>query len=43
MDLLKDLGIGIAIGMLAGTTGTRAAARGRMVLLAAIVGSSSVS
>ena len=38
MDLLKDLGIGIAIGMLAGTTGTTGGARGRMVLLAAIVG-----
>ena len=38
MDLLKDLGIGIAIGMLAGTTGTSGSARGRMVLLAAVVG-----
>lgn len=38
MHLLQDLGIGIAIGMLAGTTGTTGAARGRMVLLAAIVG-----
>jgi hypothetical protein len=38
VDLLKDLGIGIAIGMLAGTTGTSGGARGRMVLLAAIVG-----
>jgi hypothetical protein len=38
VDLLKDLGIGIAIGMLAGTTGTSGSARGRMVLLAAIVG-----
>ncbi len=38
MDLLQDLGIGIAIGMLAGTTGTTGSARGRMVLLAAIVG-----
>jgi hypothetical protein len=38
VDLLKDLGIGIAIGMLAGTTGTTGSARGRMVLLAAIVG-----
>jgi hypothetical protein len=33
-----ELGIGIAIGMLAGTTGTQGSARGRMVLLAAIVG-----
>jgi hypothetical protein len=38
VDLLKDLGIGIAIGMLAGTTGTSGSARGRMVLLAAVVG-----
>jgi hypothetical protein len=38
VDLLRDLGIGIAIGMLAGTTGTQGSARGRMVLLAAIVG-----
>jgi len=37
VDLLRDLGIGIAIGMLAGTTGTQGSARGRMVLLAAIV------
>jgi hypothetical protein len=33
-----ELGIGIAIGMLAGTTGTRGAARGRMTLLAAVIG-----
>ena len=33
-----ELGIGIAIGMLAGTTGTRGSARGRMTLLAAIIG-----
>lgn len=32
------LGIGIAVGMLAGTTGTRGSARGRMTLLAAIIG-----
>ena len=32
------LGIGIAIGMLAGTTGTRGSARGRMTLLAAVIG-----
>jgi hypothetical protein len=33
-----ELGIGIAIGMLAGTTGTRGSARGRMTLLAAALG-----
>jgi hypothetical protein len=33
-----ELGIGIAIGMLAGTTGTRGSARGRMTLLAAVIG-----
>jgi len=33
-----ELGIGIAIGMLAGTTGTHGGARGRMTLLAAIIG-----
>jgi hypothetical protein len=38
MDFLKALGVGIAIGMLAGTTGTTGGARGRMALLAAIVG-----
>jgi chromate transport protein ChrA len=38
VDFLTDLGIGFAIGMLAGTTGTSGGARGRMVLLAAIVG-----
>jgi chromate transport protein ChrA len=38
VHLLQDLGIGFAIGMLAGTTGTQGGARGRMVLLAAIVG-----
>lgn len=32
------LGVGMAIGMLAGTTGTRGSARGRMTLLAAIIG-----
>lgn len=37
MDLLTDLGIGIAIGMLAGTTGTHGSARGRMTLLAAVI------
>ena len=38
MDLLKDLGIGIAIGMLAGTAGTHGSARGRMMILAAVIG-----
>jgi hypothetical protein len=38
VDLLQSLGIGFAVGMLAGTTGTQGGARGRMVLLAAIVG-----
>jgi hypothetical protein len=33
-----ELGIGIAIGMLAGTTGTRGSARGRMTLLAGVIG-----
>lgn len=33
-----ELGIGIAIGMMAGTTGTRGSARGRMTLLAAAIG-----
>ncbi|HEX2708714.1 MAG TPA: hypothetical protein VHM66_11980 [Solirubrobacterales bacterium] len=38
MDILTLLGIGIAIGMLAGTTGTHGSARGRMTLLAAVIG-----
>jgi len=38
VDFLKDLGIGIAIGMLAGTTGTHGSARGRMTILAAVIG-----
>jgi chromate transport protein ChrA len=38
VDILSDLGIGIAIGMLAGTTGTHGSARGRMTLLAAVIG-----
>jgi hypothetical protein len=38
VDILKELGIGIAIGMLAGTTGTHGSARGRMTLLAAVIG-----
>lgn len=33
-----EVGIGIAIGMLAGTTGTHGSARGRMTLLAAVIG-----
>ena len=38
MDVLRELGLGIAIGMVAGTTGTHGSARGRMTLLAAIIG-----
>jgi len=38
MDSLTELGIGIAIGMLAGATGTHGSARGRMTLLAAVIG-----
>jgi hypothetical protein len=38
VHFFQDLGIGFAIGMLAGTTGTQGGARGRMVLLAVIVG-----
>ncbi len=38
MDLLENLGIGIAIGMLAGTAGTHGSARGRMTILAAVIG-----
>jgi hypothetical protein len=38
MDSLTELGIGIAIGMLAGTTGTHGSARGRMTLLSAAIG-----
>jgi hypothetical protein len=33
-----ELGIGIAIGMLAGTTGTHGSARGRMTILAGVLG-----
>ena len=33
-----ELGIGVAIGMLAGTTGTHGSARGRMTLLAGVIG-----
>ncbi|HEX5713029.1 MAG TPA: hypothetical protein VFX85_06925 [Solirubrobacterales bacterium] len=38
MDFLTEVGIGIAIGMVAGTTGTQGSARGRMTLLAAVIG-----
>jgi prepilin signal peptidase PulO-like enzyme (type II secretory pathway) len=38
VDFLTDLGIGLAIGMLAGTTGTHGSARGRMTILAAVIG-----
>jgi hypothetical protein len=38
VDFLSEVGIGIAIGMLAGTTGTHGSARGRMTLLAAVIG-----
>jgi hypothetical protein len=33
-----ELGLGLAIGMLAGTTGTHGSARGRMTILAAVIG-----
>jgi hypothetical protein len=38
VDILEALGAGIAIGMLAGTTGLHGSARGRMTLLAAVLG-----
>jgi hypothetical protein len=38
VDFLTEVGIGVAIGMLAGTTGTHGSARGRMTLLAAVIG-----
>jgi hypothetical protein len=38
VDVLSDLGIGVAIGMLAGTAGTHGSARGRMTILAAVIG-----
>ena len=38
MDVFTELGLGIAIGMIAGTTGTHGSARGRMTLLAAVIG-----
>ena len=37
-DICLVLGIGVAIGMLAGTTGTHGSARGRMTVLAAAIG-----
>jgi hypothetical protein len=37
MDFLTEVGIGLAIGMLAGTTGLTGSARGRMTLLAAVI------
>src|ERR1041384_6809612 len=37
-DICLVLGIGLAIGMLAGTTGTHGSARGRMTLLAGVIG-----
>lgn len=38
MDFLTEVGIGLAIGMLAGTAGTHGGALGRMTLLAAVIG-----
>jgi hypothetical protein len=38
VDFLTEVGIGIAVGMLAGTTGTHGSARGRMTVLAAVIG-----
>jgi hypothetical protein len=38
VDFLTEIGIGIAIGMLAGTAGTHGSALGRMILLAAVIG-----
>jgi hypothetical protein len=37
VDFLQEVGIGLAIGMLAGTTGTHGSALGRMTLLAAVI------
>lgn len=37
-DICFVLGIGLAVGMLAGTTGTHGSARGRMTLLAGVIG-----
>lgn len=38
VDILTSLGIGLAIGMLAGTAGTHGSSRGRMTILAAVIG-----
>jgi hypothetical protein len=38
VENITDHGIGIAIGMLAGTAGTHGSARGRMTVLAAVIG-----
>ena len=38
MDVLTELGIGLAVGMLAGTTGTHGSSRGRMTILAGVIG-----
>ncbi|HEX5928411.1 MAG TPA: hypothetical protein VFY48_03370 [Solirubrobacterales bacterium] len=38
MDFLTEVGIGLAIGMLAGTAGTHGSALGRMTVLAAVIG-----
>jgi hypothetical protein len=38
VDVLTELGIGLAIGMFAGTAGTHGSARGRMTILAAVIG-----
>jgi hypothetical protein len=38
VEILTDLGIGLAIGMLAGTAGTHGSARGQMTILAAVIG-----
>jgi len=38
VDFLTEVGIGLAVGMLAGTTGTHGSALGRMTLLAAVIG-----
>ena len=37
MDVLTEMGIGVAVGMLAGTTGLHGSARGRMTILAAVI------
>jgi len=38
VDVLTELGIGLAVGMLAGTTGTHGSSRGRMTILAGVIG-----